>query len=92
VPVNAVSLQIDRDLRKEPFEPDRVMAAVREMVRTWDCGPRRRQHVISDTAAILTNTPAQEGISLQQWWLIAEERCTVSEGRALVLGRFVQPT
>lgn len=90
--MNAITLEIVRDLRNEPFEPDRVMAAVREMVHTWDCGPRNRLHVISDTAAILTNTPAQECISLQQWWLTAEERCTVSEGRALVLGRFVQPT
>ena len=91
----AARLRAARRVRGEPFDAERLLPALRAETQSWMIDPRRRREAWAVTARFVTESTVGEGLSVQQWWENVEPGCVrsgVRAGRALVMGRFVQPS
>lgn len=91
----AARLRAARQVRDEPFAAERLLPALRAEIQSWTIDPRRRREAWAVTARFVTESTGGEGLSVQQWWENVEPGCVrsgVRAGRALVMGRFVQPS
>jgi site-specific recombinase XerD len=91
----AARLAAARRLRHEPFDQQRLLAAVHAETGSWSCDRRRRREAFVATSTLITEPSAGQGVSLQRWWEDIEAACvhgSVQCARALVMGRFVQPS
>jgi len=88
-------LRAARQVHGEPFDAERLLPALRAEIQSWTSDPRRCREAWAVTARFVTESPVDEGLSVQQWWENVEPGCVISGvrgGRALVSGRFVQPS
>lgn len=88
-------LRAARRVRHEPFVPDRLLATLHREIQGWSCHPRQRREAWVHTLALIEANPAGDELSVQQWWTdVVTARATISGRgcRALITGRFVQPS
>lgn len=91
----AARLRAARQNRHAPLVAESLLAALRAEIQSWTCDPRRRREAWAATASFVTESLVGEWVSVQQWWEAVESECLrtgVRSGRALVTGRFVQPS
>jgi len=91
----AARLRAARQHRHAPLVAESLLAALRAEIQSWTCDPRRRREAWSATTSFVTESLVDERASVQQWWEAVESECLrtgVRGGRALVMGRLVQPS
>jgi hypothetical protein len=91
----AARLRAARQNRHAPLVAESLLAALRAEIQSWTCDPRRRREAWAATINFVTESLVGERVSVQQWWENVEPGCVrsgVRAGRALVMGRFVQPS
>lgn len=84
-----------RRIRHEPMVADRLLAALHREAQAWSCEPRQRREAWLASVALLEACRADDGLSVQQWWTGLETTgvtITGQSARALITGRFVQPS